>query len=200
MIAASKEQLLEMVQKREVPEACTEALLKNWQLRNKVVAWMGFVLVTKNWVRSLASWIDDRKCLEIMAGCGCLSYALQQEGVAVIPTDDFSWEDRWASANHLWTDVYKIDAIKAIKLYGRNVDFIIMAFPYMDELAAKCLKTMRKVAPDCQMIYIGEEDGGCTADDDFFEVANFIEDIEFNEAVREFKSWRFMYDRPYLVR
>ena len=43
-------------------------------------------------IRALAAMIGDRSCVEIAAGDGTLSAFLAAKGVAVIPTDDYSWQ------------------------------------------------------------------------------------------------------------
>ena len=52
-------------------------------LRDLIIREQGFAVVCKKWIKPLAEWIGKRKCLEGMAGCGSISYALQQEGVNI---------------------------------------------------------------------------------------------------------------------
>ncbi|KAA9007339.1 hypothetical protein F4V43_02310 [Paenibacillus spiritus] len=49
-----------------------------------------FAFVSWRWINPFVEWIDNRRCLEVMAGRGILSYALRQKGVDIITTDDFS--------------------------------------------------------------------------------------------------------------
>lgn len=53
-----------------------------------------WTIVDKNWTKILADWIEGRKCLEIMAGAGWLSYALSGFGTKCTATDDFSWDEK----------------------------------------------------------------------------------------------------------
>jgi len=137
-----------------------------------------------------------------MAGTGSLSFALQQQGINIRATDNFSWDkhNNWNEDENYWTGIEYVDAIEAVKKYGENIDVIIMSWPYMDDIAVKVLHTMRDVNPNCIMIYIGEEDGGCTANDEFFETIEEIEDQEFKNAVSNFKRWWGIYDCPQLVK
>lgn len=71
---------------------------------------------------------------------------------------------------------------------------------YNDEIAVKVLKKMREVNPSCIMIYIGEEKGGCTANDEFFTAFEKIEDESFNVANMKFQNWSLIKDQPFLIK
>lgn len=164
--------------------------------RDRYIEQVGFVRITKNWVRPLSKWIGKRKCLEIMSGSGALTYALKEEGVLIKATDDFSWNKPFKP----WIQVENIDCIAAIEKYGREVDFIMCSWPYMDDTAYRALLKMREVNPKCRMIYIGEGNCGCTADENFFE-AIYIDNVKgFEEAVKKFTQWEGMHDYPLLVK
>ena len=47
--------------------------------------------IYKNFVKSLAKYIGDRKVLEVCCGNGWLSTGLMFYGVDIMPTDNFSW-------------------------------------------------------------------------------------------------------------
>lgn len=123
-----------------------------------------------------------------MCGSGMLSKALKTCGVDIMPTDSNSWAKR-ADENpeifkpNAWlkepfTEIEEIDAIEAIKKYGENVGFVIVSWPYMDNVCYNALQTMRNVNPKCKMIYIGEGYGGCCASDMFFDTFDELYDIE----------------------
>lgn len=48
---------------------------------------------------------------------------------------------------------------------------------------------MRKVNPKLLLLYIGEDYGGCTADDDFFDNVEHVDDIEFYKISRKYRTW-----------
>lgn len=171
--------------------------------RDEIIDLSGFVFLSKEWVEPLSKWIGNRKCLEVMAGTGSLSKSLQDYGVNIIATDIIDdsyfqcreWEDK------RWTDIEQISAVDAIEKYGKDVDIVIMSWPpYQRPDGYEALMKMREINPDLIMIYIGETEGGCTADDDFFEVAEYIDDESFDEAVKEFKSSFGIHDFPMLVK
>lgn len=164
--------------------------------RDRFIQNVGFVRVTKDWVRPLSKWIGNRKCLEIMAGSGALTYALREEGVKIKAIDDYSWHNPFK----MWCEVENIDCIAAITKYGKEVSFIICSWPYMDDTAYRALLKMREVNPKCRMIYIGEDCGGCTANDEFFQAIQIDEVKGFKLAVKNFTSWEHIHDFPLLVK
>jgi hypothetical protein len=157
-----------------------------------------FALISKSWVKKLANFLNGKKCLEIMAGQGILAKGLASFGVDIIATDDFSWkwgqtrtsEGRSLADEDLWFPVENLTCLQAIEKYAKEIDYLICCWPYMDPSMNEALLEMRKINPSCKLIYIGEGTGGCTANDDFFENANFIRTEEtFNIAANEFQSW-----------
>lgn len=59
---------------------------------------------------------------------------------------------------------------------------------------------MREINPKCRMIYIGEDFGGCTANNDFF---NNIEECYvkgFEDAVGNYRRWQSIHDSIVLVK
>lgn len=155
----------------------------------------GYPLYAKNWIKPLARFIGDKKCLEIMAGTGFLSYSLSLYGVNITATDNFWWKNNFKN----FYDVEKLDCISAIEKY-KDVDYIIISWPCIDNFAAQAIKTIKKVNPTAQIIYIGEEFGGCTADDEFFNITEKINNLKFENAVKYFRSWDGIHDRILLLK
>lgn len=164
--------------------------------RNEYIKEFGFPLFAEDWVKPLANWIGNRHCLEVMAGSGYFSYILKKYGVNSIATDDYSWGNKFTNIK----DVEKLDCIEAIRKYGKQVQFIIISWPYMDDNATKCLKCMRKINPKCRMIYIGESSGGCCANDEFFSIVKECDLVTFNKAVKNYRSWYGIHDRILLFK
>ena len=131
----------------------------------KVGMW---AIVYDEWIKELALWIGDRTCLEIMAGAGWMAKALAAHGVDIIATDDYSWEKNH-SGNHnalrkYQYDVEELEASEAVKKY-QDRDILICSWPYMDnEFTNACKNWQGK-----PIVYIGEGEGGCTANDEFFQ-------------------------------
>ena len=161
--------------------------------RNIYTMRYGFPLISMNWVRELAhTVIKDGKCLEVMCGSGMWTKALRKCGVSVIATDNQSWGtkideySKWRNSPFI-DDIEVIDAIDAISKYGKDVDFILMSWPPYDEpIAYMVLMKMREINPNCKLIMIGEDYGGCTADDKFFDEVKITEDLA-NDVVQLWK-------------
>ena len=201
------DKIIEQVKNKQIPEFYPNEMVNNFNmdrisLRSDFIKTIGFTLISNDWIKPLSQWIGNRKCLEVMTGTGSLSFALQQQGIDIIATDNFSWEgsSNWNDNENYWTEIEHIDAIGAVKKYGKDIDIIIMSWPYMDDTAHRILQSMREVNPNCIMIFIGEGMGGCTADDEFFESIQEIEDTEFEQAVSNFKQWGGIHDYPQLVK
>ena len=197
--------IVNQIVNKQIPNSYPDYMFNNinkWSLRDKFIKQMGFSLISLDWIAPLSKWIGSRKCLEIMSGTGSLSFALKQQGIDIKATDDFSWDgqNNWNQSKNYWTDIENIDAIEAVKKYAKDVNVIIMSWPYMDDIAYKVLQTMREINPFCKMIFIGEGCGGCTASDEFFDNIIEIEDESFNDAIKEYKQWWGIHDYPQLVK
>lgn len=172
---------------------------RTWYIKN-----VGYCLISLSWIEPLSKWIGNCKVLEVMSGSGALSHALRTNGVNIISTDKFAWFDKSVDdlywKGKYWCDIENIDAISAIEKYGKDVDYVLLSWAPINEVAYGILKKMREVNPNLKMIYIGETEGGATADDDFFEIAEVIIDNKFQIAVRDFQSFFGIYDKPMLFK
>lgn len=160
----------------------------------------GYCLLSNNWIKPLANFIGNRHCLEVMSGNGSLTYALRAAGAKIIPTDNRSWLIANPDESSPWVnDIEDLDAVEAVARYGSSVDFIIMSWPPYDQpTASLVLEKMREVNSNCKLIYIGESQYGCTADDRFFEIAKF----EPNEVIDSlpYINVRHLHDNIYLIK
>lgn len=204
-VAYDFQKVMNQIRAKLIPDDHPEVFrdMSSWQYRFQFIQISSFVLISKSWVKPLARWIGDRKVLEIMAGSGMLAHALHLEGVDILATDDFSWnETAGPNAKILaeWFKVKKMDASEAVKKYSKDRPIIVCSWPpYQCNAAYKALLKMRETNPDAIMIYIGEGGSGCCADDDFHEHINHLHNDEFQLAMRTFKSWCGIYDDAYLV-
>lgn len=160
--------------------------------RDKWIKLGMFAFVCWNWITPFIKWINNRKCLEVMAGAGWLTKALREKGVSIISTDNNSWKNKQAWDNV--TDIMEMDAVEAIVKYGKVVDILIISWPYMDDTAFRCIQAAYTMNPDILIVYIGEGCGGCTANDQFFENFSEIDDPIFELASNKFKSWFGLHD------
>lgn len=89
----------------------------------------------EDWIKDISQCIGKRKCLEVMAGLGALSYSLKMEGINIKPVDNYSWEEDnsiWKK-DKSWIEIENLDAVESIEKYGRDVEIIIMSWPPYDE-------------------------------------------------------------------
>jgi hypothetical protein len=166
--------IYEIYKNKKIPEYLpVKTNISAMNCREEITKISSFPLLAWNWIKLLAEYIGNKKCLEICCGLGTLSWALKELNINIIATDNFSSHFNFAKKN-LWTNIEQIDCIEAIKKYGKSADYIILSWPtYSDNLAYNCLLKMRKINRNCKMIYIGEQKCGCCADDNFFDTGNF---------------------------
>ena len=137
--------------------------------RDAYTKYCSWCLVSKSWIRILAELLRGKKCIEIMAGKGLISYALQQEGVNIKASDDCSW-----GTPVKYTDVETKDAVEAIR-DEKELDYVLCSWPPYDEYdICEVAKIMALKHPKAKLIYIGEE-YGCNAPDEFFNIVSLCE-------------------------
>lgn len=210
--AEEYERIICLLEQRVIPEQYPAAAEGTFARQNElgmdsllyrdiIIRSSGFALISNEWIRPLAQWIGSRRCLEIMSGSGALSYALAQHGVNVIATDNSNWAGWYNSWFSLpWTKVEALHCLDAIERYARDCELVICSWPYMDDDAYNALLKMRVVNPNAMMIYIGEQSGGATASDAFFETAVPVDDFCFISAVTNFKQMYGIHDCPHLLK
>lgn len=166
-----------------------EYLLYNF--RDAFVTTQGYSLLAHDWIDELIKWIGDRKVLEVMAGCGSLSYILKEKGVDIKTTDNKKWINRFPM---IWCDIEEIDSVEAIEKYGVDRDIIIMSWPpFCDIVAYESLLKMREVNPNAVLIFIGESNG-CCGDVTFFENAKEVNSVELHKINQLYRSFPHVRD------
>lgn len=168
-----------------------EERMHEFALREQFIQEGMFGFVSWKWVNPFVKWLGQKNCLEVMAGRGWWSYALEQKGVNVIATDDFSWhnKNKYKKWNETLVAMKERDAVEAVREYGHKVDVVLMSWPFMDDTAYEVIKALYEVNPLAVVAYIGEGNGGCTASDKFFEHFEVIDDELFEGVERNFESW-----------
>jgi hypothetical protein len=145
-----------------------------------------WALVYHEWVKELAKWIGNRQCLEVMAGIGWLAKCLKQYDVNIIATDDFSWKKQQHAKVEPVFPISNYEASEAIM--NINADILIVSWPpYCCNAIVKACEVWGTEKP---IIYIGENQGGCNATDDFFDRFKTIE----NHPDIPIKSWGGIHD------
>ena len=123
-----------------------------------------FALIDKNWIDTLSEKIREygiHKCLEVGSGVGWLCKALNDQGISVTATDIVVNEEKTVAP------VIKMDAKKAIQSHP-GADALIISWPH-----SNAGKMIADWPIGKWVIYIGENKGGCNAQDDFFDQIDF---------------------------
>jgi hypothetical protein len=190
------DKIIEGLRDKKVPETYPNDIDENplyTARRPEIVRMSSHALVSYRWVEPLSIFISGRPCLEIMSGKGMLARALMDCKVNVIPSDNTKYLDSWC-------EIEIIDCLEAIKKYIHKVDFLICSWPYDSSPMPEAIELMRKLKPDCRMIYIGEPRGGCCASKKFFEKVTNAANVSFLEVARYFQSWENMNDNMFLFK
>lgn len=117
------------------------------------------------WTQHLAEWIGRRTVLEIMAGHGWLAKALGHHGINVTATDNYSWMD---DCRHeivdLGVSVKRVEAKEATLTIA--ADILLVSWPPYQE--GDIIDACDAWGTQKPIVYIGEDEGGCNATDEFF--------------------------------
>ena len=123
----------------------------------------GFPILTKECLDVLSILFKSKKCLDVGAGTGYLSYFLEQSGV------DITASEKFVSGNgYGFKKIWKNDhAGDSLELLPGDFDAVLMAWPpYESDFGKKVISNM---ASGQLLVYQGEGMGGCTGDDDMHE-------------------------------
>lgn len=158
-----------------------------------------FVLLSEDWLQELCIFTRKfRRVAELSAGNGWLTHWMRKYGQNVDGgcVDDQSWNEgnKTTTFNYQrW--VKKKDSVQHVK-DTPTVDLYILSWPYMDDVAFNIWEAMR---PGQSLLYIGEDCGGCTANDNFFGAISRCEkDIQAKRVYKTFRAFWGVHDRPCL--
>ena len=122
----------------------------------------GFAVITPEAINQIAELTGEREVLEVGAGNGYLAHRLAQAGINVLPTDAHRPErSGYQLGNVQHTDIINIDAETAIRQLP-EMD-LLWSWPCQEEASGKALQSY----DGRNLIYIGEQDDGCTGGDLF---------------------------------
>jgi hypothetical protein len=140
------------------------ATLEDFRLRDDFIPKFGFAVLTDHIVREL---LPLSPFVEVGAGSGYWSYELRRAGAIAEPTDPQTGKYFFGGKSQNWPSPYchveKLTGVEAVAKYPHHTlltvwpDMQPETWPY-DTLAAYQGDTV---------IYVGESDGGCTADERF---------------------------------
>lgn len=183
----------------DLPNFSVGDFLKEYKMREAYIEIGMFGFISWNWISPFSKWVGTRKCLEVMSGRGWFSKALRDKEINVTCTDDFSWaEDKYLSWQDSVTEVEKLDAVDAVEKYGTKIEILLMSWADTSNTAYKVIKRLHEVNPKALVVFIGEGMGGCTANNNFFNHFDEIDDETFIQASSKYEQWYGIKDRLFL--
>ena len=159
---------------------------RRFEMRMDFIHTFGFVFLTTEMVERMKEFGD---MLEVGAGSGYVASELQDAGVNIIPTNpnQFDYSENWQNE---WTEIERLDAVSAIEKYPDRT--VLISWPcYRSDWSTDVLNAVENQT----VIYIGENRGGCTATDSFFDIM----DDEFDVEVVGIPSLEGVYDNMYIL-
>ena len=160
-----------------------------------------FIVYTDEFLIALKKFCDAKQFTivnELCCGTGWFSHWMRKYDIPLITaTDNKTW-GKYKANNKFLPIVKKEDAVKFVNKTPET-DMYILSWPYMDPLARMIWDAMR---PGQYLLYIGEDWGGCTADESFFQAieGSEVEDKDFLEVENNFVQFWGLHDRPVLLR
>ncbi len=177
-------------------DARFDLFTQSYFFRDVYTSFCSWCIVTDKWISEIAKLLEGKKCIEIMAGNGLISHALQTHGIDITPYDNFSW-----NYHKTFTTVYDMDAVECAS--DLTYDYIICSWPPCEGTdICRVVKNMYHKNPKAKLIYIGEWENGCNAPESFFKIVNEVykgkEAEIIDKANKYFKSFTGIYDRIHL--
>lgn len=148
------------------------------------ISHVGFPILTQETLTSLVSICQGRSVLDVGARTGFITRNLQKAGIDCLGLD---------LVETVIDDQLVVEA-GDFREFDREITLLSWP-PYLEELAFQAATNM---ASGKTLIYQGEDLGGCTGDETFFEELekNFILNNESTDALNEFHvTWPGIHDR-----
>jgi hypothetical protein len=155
--------------------------------RSDKIHYYSFAILTDRIINEIAPY---GPFLEVGAGTGYWAWEFQKRNIDYIATEPDQKGEKEQPKKTIWVKMEPLSALDSIKKYpGRT---LLICWPsYNDCWAYHALKAYT----GSSFIYVGEGDGGCTADDLFHEELN-----KNWEVKKQFRSlqWYGIHDEIYI--
>ena len=170
--------------------------INTFKVRNEYVK-NNFSILCHEFFISFDHMISDlnlKNISELHSGIGWFTLWLKKYNIPISNCiDNMTWK---YFKNRYLKHVEKKDSIEFVK-NNSNIEMFILSWPYMDNTAYNVWKAMKKGQ---YLFYIGEDCGGCTANDNFFKAVEKKEVEDIWSLNKNFISFWGIYDRPFLYR
>lgn len=147
-----------------------------------------YAKITKEFAHNLSKKIRDDLggkepvVLDPMAGKGYFVKAMREQGVKTIGSDDKSWAKAQTDEG-----IEDLDAVESLKKHGNELTHLVMSWtPPYSTLDKKLYDVVRKDFPHITIINIGEDAGGCTGSEEFWD--NIRDDSKKNTVEIEYND------------
>jgi hypothetical protein len=138
-----------------------EDTLNNFKNRRYFTKHYAWAIPNKTAIIKIKKFAKKEKILEVGAGLGLWAYLLQEANANIVATDDFSWKDKKLKD---FTKVEKLNVQDSLEKY-KDCNILLLVWPPYDKpMANNALKKFK----GNKLVYIGEEEGGATANDNFY--------------------------------
>lgn len=164
--------------------------------RRDLIGRYGFAIPTS---RAITQIKKLGPVLEIGSGNGYWAHELRKAGADVVATDlrpdaglnDYPFQKQW-------TLVEEFEAVEAVRTFGKGRVLLVVWPCYNESWAYRALKAYRETG-GTTLVYVGEGQGGCTADESFFDElgAHWTQDGSKSE---DLLSWPLIYDEMRVYR
>jgi hypothetical protein len=137
-------------------------------------------------VNEICAFAGSEQILEVCSGLGLWASLIQANGGRIIPTDSFT--SHGTNPYKTFLPVIDMDAVMAVNQFTTGV--LMMSWPsYGDSFAVNALQAFK----GDKFVYIGEGQGGCTANDDFFELLENEWDFDWDNRI-DIPTWHHIND------
>lgn len=141
--------------------------------------------------------LQVKTALEIMAGNGYWSKALEKVGIKTVTTDSLEWAKTSATGSKKFVNVEDLNAVDAIKKY-HNLDLILCSWsPNFGKSDLEVVKTWKKYS-QAHLIFIGEKNGA-TNSREFWDYNRFVKSHSLKRINQSFKSYDFIEEKIFEV-
>lgn len=139
-----------------------------YEARDSFTKNFGWAIPSPEAIDSIVRFAGSEQILEVGSGLGLWAGLVRAHGGSIRPVDTFESHGTSPHATFVLTE--EIGGVAAIQKYNPKV--LMMCWPGYDEsFASQVLEAFETYAsPDARFIYIGEGQGGCNADDMFFQM------------------------------
>lgn len=187
-LSEKEKEYFETLYKGEIPDMMPSGLSDSSVMRGYFMISQdagSYANVTRMFSESVRDALPEGAVvLDPMAGRGFLAKGLREAGVPTIASDDNSW--------NLSESIERMDALSSLDEYGDKITHLAISWaPYGSTIDAELGEKISKDYPHVKVLYIGEDEGGCTGSEafwDYYEGESYINSYQSHSFLNDFAS------------